>query len=164
MAYATKHPDGVKRIALKAKRLETREVLERLKPRREHVKDTQRAVNAYCRERDEFDGCISCDMPSNYGGRWHAGHYRTTAAAPQLRFDEDNIHKQCAQCNLSKSGNIVEYRKGLVAKIGLVRVEALENNSRVSKLDIDELKAIRKAYQTKLRDLRTRREMWGAVA
>jgi hypothetical protein len=164
IAYARAHPEKVSRLRRNGARVEKREGRERLKSRRDYVQDAQRAVNAYCRERDAFDGCISCDMPSNYGGRWHAGHYRTTAAAPQLRFNEDNIHKQCAQCNTSKSGNTVEYRKRLIVKIGVVRVEALENDNAVSKRDIDELKAIRKLYQTKLRDLRARREMWGAVA
>ncbi|WP_372584593.1 recombination protein NinG [Cronobacter sakazakii] len=60
--------------------------------------------------------------------QWDAGHYRTTAAAPQLRFDERNIHKQCVVCNQHKSGNLVPYRAELIRRIGLSAVEAVESN------------------------------------
>lgn len=158
--------DRAKRSERQAARKEKRAGRERLKSRRDHEREAQTAFNAYIRERDRGETCICCGRwpktPSNH--QWDAGHYRTTAAAPQLRFDEDNCHKQLVSCNRGKSGNAVEYRKRLVLKIGLARVEALENNNAVAKRDIDELKAIRKAYQVKLRDLKARREMWGAVA
>lgn len=158
--------EWARRLKAKKLRLEKREGRERLKSRRDHERDAQRAFNAYIRERDRFEPCICCGLwpktPSNH--QFDAGHYRTAAAAPQLRFDEDNCHKQLVSCNRGKSGNAVEYRKRLVLKIGLARVEALENNNAVAKRDIAELKAIRKAYQVKLRDLKARREMWGVVA
>ena len=55
---------------------------------------------------------------------WHAGHYRSIGAAAHLRFNEDNVHKQSGEQNVYKSGNIEAYRKNLIKKIGLERVEA----------------------------------------
>jgi len=118
----------------------------------------QREVNRYCRERDANDGCISCHMPASYTGQWHASHYRSRAAAPQLRFDEANIHKSCAQCNSYKSGNLVEYRPRLIAKIGLAEVERLENDNTVKRWTADELIEIRKTYHAKWRALVAARE------
>lgn len=78
-----------------------------LKPRSYWIKQAQQAVNAFIRERDRDLPCISCGTLTS--AQWDAGHYRTTAAAPQLRFDERNIHKQCVVCNQHKSGNLVPY-------------------------------------------------------
>ncbi|EBW5739234.1 recombination protein NinG, partial [Salmonella enterica subsp. enterica serovar Hadar] len=59
-----------------------------LKPRSYWIKQAQQAVNAFIRERDRDLPCISCGTLTS--AQWDAGHYRTTAAAPQLRFDERN--------------------------------------------------------------------------
>uniref|UniRef100_UPI001ABFAEF6 recombination protein NinG n=1 Tax=Xenorhabdus beddingii TaxID=40578 RepID=UPI001ABFAEF6 len=60
-----------------------------VKPRSYWIQQAQRAVNAYIRERDRDLPCVSCGTFTS--AQWDAGHYRTTAAAPQLRFDERNI-------------------------------------------------------------------------
>ncbi|EEY2171313.1 recombination protein NinG, partial [Escherichia coli] len=83
-----------------------------LKPRSYWIKQAQQAVHAFIRERDRDLPCISCGTLTS--AQWDAGHYRTTAAAPQLRFDERNIHKQCVVCNQHKSGNLVPYRVELI--------------------------------------------------
>lgn len=166
VTWSKANPAKVQQLVRKGLRAEKREGREKLKSRRDYEREAQRAFNAYIRERDLFNPCICCGgwpkTPSNH--QWDAGHYRSTGAAPQLRFNEDNCHRQMVACNRSKSGNAVSYRMHLMLRIGVARVEALENNNTVAKRDIDELKAIRKTYQTKLRDLRSRREMWGAVA
>ncbi|HHR5857155.1 TPA: recombination protein NinG, partial [Providencia alcalifaciens] len=87
-----------------------------VKPRSYWIKQAQQAVNAYIRERDRDLPCISCGTYQS--AQWDAGHYRTTAAAPQLRFDERNIHRQCVVCNQHKSGNLVPYRVELINRIG----------------------------------------------
>jgi len=49
-------------------------------------------------------------------------------------FIADNLaHHNCAGCNTFKSGNLIEYRIGLVKKIGIKRVQWLEDNRRVPK-------------------------------
>lgn len=159
IAYARestpKRREIVQRRIANAERRERREKLKRLP---DYIAAAQSEFNRFIRERDFSDGCISCHMPFNYSGQWHAGHYRTTAAASQLRFNEDNVNKQCSQCNARKSGNVVEYRIRLVHKIGVARVEALENDNRTVKWDRFVLIGIRKEYAAKWKALRAARE------
>ena len=101
--------------------------------------------------RDKDEPCISCGR--HHQGQYHAGHFRTTAAAPQLRFHEDNVHKQCSVCNNHLSGNLLEYRKRLIQKIGAERVEQLENDSTIKRWTIEELQEIKKVYKNKCKEL-----------
>ena len=68
--------------------------------------------------------CISC---GTYEGQMQAGHYQNAHDHPELAFEPDNVWIQCSRCNEKKSGNIVEYRKALVAIVGLERVEWLDS-------------------------------------
>lgn len=82
----------------------------------------QNHFNEYIRNRDEGKPCISC-------GRYYelqAGHYYSAGHYPELRFDENNVHGQCVHCNMYLSGNLIEYRKGLIKKIGEKEVERLD--------------------------------------
>jgi len=152
----------VRKTRAKAEKRERRAALKRLRTRRDWLKLCQQAFNAYIRTRDEFDPCICCgkftdDSDLATGSRWDAGHYRSTGAAPHLRFNEDNAHKQRVVCNRNKSGNIVEYRKRLIEKIGLERVEALEADNTSPKWTIEELEAMTKDYRARKKQLeRTR--------
>lgn len=111
----------------------------------------QKAVNKFIRLRDANLQCVSCDKPSDWGGQWHAGHYKTTSARPDLRFNEDNISRQCAQCNTFLSGNLAMYRITLVARIGLDRVLALETDTdKPKKYTAEDYAAITKTYQAKI--------------
>ncbi|MDE9480027.1 recombination protein NinG [Xenorhabdus bovienii] len=131
-------------------KLKTRKLA--VKPRSYWIQQAQRAVNAYIRERDRDLPCVSCG--TYISSQWDAGHYRTTSAAPQLRFDERNIQRQCIVCNQHKSGNLVPYRVELIRRIGLEPVEAIESNHDRHRWTIEECKAIRDEYRQKLRELR----------
>ena len=124
MDIAKKQREKAERIADAADRKVIRQKLEDLKPLSYFAEKAQRAVNALVRERDKSEPCISCGRHHN--GKWNAGHYISRGRSPALRFDLDNIHKQCEPCNTSLSGNLIEYRKALIRKIGLARVERLE--------------------------------------
>jgi len=126
-----------------------------LKPLSHWVNLTQRVFNDFIRLRDG-DVCISCG--STTATSYHAGHYRTTAAASQLRFNEDGCHSQCASCNTHQSGNIGPYRINLIAKIGPQRVEALENNNTPHRYTRDELERIRKRYRALIREMTKQQE------
>lgn len=116
------------------------------------LKQAQIAFNAFIRERDKNQGCISCDKGLNWHGQWHAGHFKTTKARPDIRFNEDNCHKQCSVCNNFLSGNIDEYRPRLLDKIGTERLLALTLN-KVKRYECEELKSIEQLYKRKLKDL-----------
>ncbi|MBD9658095.1 recombination protein NinG [Pantoea sp. PNT03] len=126
-----------------------------VKPLSHWMSMTQRAFNDFIRARDG-DVCISCG--STTAVSYHAGHFRTTAAASQLRFNEDGCHSQCASCNVHHSGNIGPYRVNLIAKIGLQRVLALESNNTPHRYTREELERIRSHYRALLRALVKERE------
>lgn len=137
----------------KTERIADRKQREKLKPRSKWMSEAQAAVNAYIRARDAFLPCISCNR--HHDGQYHAGHYLSTGARPELRFDEANIHKQCQPCNTHLHGNLILYRVALIEKIGPVEVERLEGPQLPMKYTVDELLAIRDKYRWKIREMRS---------
>jgi len=109
------------------------------------IKKAQTAFNAYVRERDKGLPCISCGL--HHTGQYHAGHYLSTGAHPELRFHPLNNNKQCAPCNNHLSGNQIRYRARLIEKIGLSAVEWLEGAHNAQKWTIDDLKEIEHHYK-----------------
>ncbi|MEB8638635.1 recombination protein NinG [Cronobacter muytjensii] len=138
----------------KEKRAAWRQRKAAVKPRAHWVNYTQRIVNDYIRESELVAGlgCISCGTKT--AAVWHAGHYRTTAAAGHLRFNHKNIHLQCNACNVHKSGNIELYRANLVALIGEEAVQALENDNTPHRWTVQELAEIRKTHRALIRALK----------
>ena len=128
----------------------------KLKTPTEWLDEAQVPVNAFCRERDWDQPCISCGR--FHKGRWHAGHFLSRGSHPELRFHEDNIHKQCAPCNTDKGGNHHYYRINLIKKIGISRVEWLEGPHPAAKYTIDDAKSIKAIYKAKLKQLIEQRE------
>lgn len=144
------------KTAAKEDRAETKRRKEKLKTRSDYLKEAQRAFNAFVRERDRAAGypCISSGRPLDWSGnKVDSGHYRSTGAAPQLRFNLDNAHAQSKHDNQYLAGNAVEYRVRLIERIGLERVEALECDNTPRKFTADELIEIRDSYRTKANEL-----------
>ena len=91
-------------------------------------KDLDKVFNAFIRDRDmkHFNSftCISCgqrkDKSLMHAGHFYAGTFTAT------RWDERNVNGQCAGCNTFKHGNLLEYRKGMIAKYGQGVVDELE--------------------------------------
>lgn len=140
-------------------RRERQEGLRKLKRKADHIAEAQTAFNAYCRERDKGQQCISCDvhlasLAGIHGGGIDCGHYRSRGSAPHLRFDERNAHGQCKKCNRYKSGNVTEYRWRLIARIGLAAVEALEADNEPRRWTVEELIEIKTHYRAKLKALK----------
>lgn len=141
--------------AAERKRLDAKQTRERkaaLKTRQDHLGDAQAVFNRYIRARDAALPCISCGR--HHTGAWDAGHYRSVGAQPALRFHEDNCHKQCVPCNQHKGGNAIEYRLGLIARIGAERVDFLEREHPPAKYTIDDAKRIKAEYTAKLKNLK----------
>ncbi len=152
---ATKVATTAKKSRQEADKAQRRALAKRresLKPRSQWLREAQASVNAYVRERDKDLACISCGRW--HDGQWHAGHYLSTGARPELRFNLLNIHKQCSVCNNHMHGNLVLYRAALVAKIGLSEVEKLEGPHEPQKYTVEELRDIRDTYRAKLREMR----------
>lgn len=151
-----------------------RERKEALRTKPEWISLVQNAFNRFIRLRDEGLPCISCgaseedverDQSWKFGGAWDCGHFLSVASHPELRFHEDNAHRQCKSCN-GGSGNwgrknrtvSADYRDNLVEKIGLERVEWLEGPHDPANYTIEELRELLAHYRKKVRDILTERD------
>ena len=133
-----------------------REAKVKAKTRREWASDAQAVFNQFIRKRDSGKLCICCNMPlelNAVGGGFDCGHYRSVGSAPHLRYDPRNAHGQRKQCNRWGSGRAVDYRLGLIKRIGLEEVEALESDQTPRKFTIPDLIEIRDTYRRKLKEV-----------
>lgn len=99
----------------------------------ELIKLATKYFNRFIRQRDSKDGvftCISCGVMKSVD-KMHAGHYLSAGHHAVVRFDERNVHGQCHHCNTFLHGNLLNYRKGLERKLGLIQVADLELKSRM---------------------------------
>ena len=157
LVMAPANQDRARKSLAQVERKEIKVRKEKLKSRGDHLREAQQAFNEFIRWRDQLAGhaCISSGRPLDWSGNAvDAGHYRSVGSAPHLRFDERNCHAQSKQDNRFLSGNAVDYRIGLIARIGLVEVEALESDQSVKKYTVDDLKAIKAHYRALTRALK----------
>ena len=157
LAIAPANRDKARKAIDQRERREIKVRKEKLKSRGDYLREAQQAFNAFIRMRDQLAGhvCISSGRPLDWNGNAvDAGHYRSVGAAPHLRFDERNVHAQSKQDNRYLSGNATDYRIGLIRRIGLAEVEALERDQSVRKYTIDDLKEIAARYRAKLKALK----------
>lgn len=142
--------------AAREDRKQTRAQLEAMKTIPQLLKEAQHAFNRFIRLRDRGRNCISTGRPlplDGIGGAYDAGHYRSVGSAPHLRFNEYNCHGQTKYANQYLAGDAQAYRIGLIARIGLERVEALEANNDTHKWTRDEVRAIRDTYRARAKQL-----------
>ena len=135
---------------VKSIRLRKKQDKERLKTKTERLQDLQFIFNKYIRLRDRHKPCVSCGQPASQGQR-HASHYRSRAAAAQLRFNFLQVWASCAQCNSAKSGNIVEYRIELVRRIGEKRVLAIEHNNDKADYSVEYIERFKKILKKRIK-------------
>ncbi|WP_085599748.1 MULTISPECIES: recombination protein NinG [unclassified Pseudomonas] len=125
---------------------------EKLKSRADHLREAQSVFNEWVRLRDAHLPCISCGR--HHDGQYHAGHYRTVGANPEIRFEPLNAWKQCAPCNTHLSGNLVNYRLSLLQRIGAEKLAWLEGPHPARKYTTEEIKAIKAEYREKIKELK----------
>jgi hypothetical protein len=116
----------------------------------DYIKIAQQVFNKYIRLRDAGNLCISCQKKSL---KENAGHFYNANNHWNVRFDERNVHLQCEHCNTYLSGNLIEYRKQLINKIGIEQLTLLElEANKTRKFTIDELKQIINTYKKKIKN------------
>jgi len=137
----------------KAVKINLRARKDKLKSVSDWNKEAQAAINKYVKFRDHGKPCVSCgcELSINYGGTTDCGHYRSRGSASHLRFNLLNMASQCSRCNRYLSGNVVEYRKELINRIGIDRVEQLENDNEPRKFDIEYLKRLKRIFNKRAR-------------
>lgn len=155
-ALAMSKDSKAQKVAAKAitkrAREELKERREKLKSKSDHMRETQAVFNEWIRLRDAALPCVSCGR--HHQGQYHAGHYRTVGANPELRFEPLNVHKQCAPCNNHKSGDIVNYRINLVHRIGAEAVAFLEGPHEARRYTIEDLKVLKAKYKAMIKELK----------
>lgn len=126
---------------------------EALKTASDYIKEAQVSINKYVRIRDLNKPCVSCgcELSISYGGTTDCGHYRSRGSASHLRFNLLNMAAQCVTCNRHLSGNIVEYRKELIKRIGADRIKLLEEDNEPRKFTIDYLKRVKSIFNKRTR-------------
>lgn len=157
MIDAPRHAPKARKALADIERKDIKVRKEKLKSRGDHMREAQQAFNAYIRARDQAAGhpCISSGKPLDWSGNAvDAGHYRSVGSAPHLRFDERNCHAQSKQDNRFLSGNAVDYRIGLIARIGQEAVDELEADQSVRNYSVEQIKGIKAYYRAKTRELK----------
>lgn len=144
-------PQAKKDVKRKDKKL-IKELKQKLKTHKDYLSDLQKVFNKWIRLRDQNEPCISCGTKSQ-NIQYAAGHYYPMGNYSFLRFHEWNVHKQCnKKCNMMMSGNLIEYRKNLVKKIGKENLKWLDDNRHNQlKLSIPEIKELIINYKNKIK-------------
>lgn len=140
------------------KRLEDKKIKREIKAMRERVKsvsqwrrDLQQTFNAFIRARDRNQPCISCGRPLS--AKFDAGHFYSVGSYPNLRFNEDNVHGQCVECNQHKHGNLLEYAPRLTDRIGFERASKLMLlRNEPLRLSLDEIKELITHYKKRVNE------------
>jgi hypothetical protein len=144
------------RIAAQEDRKVIRLKKEALHPLSWYAEKAQKAVNAYRRAFLLASGevCISCANPAR-SGKYHAGHFIPSNREPALRFEHLNIWLQCYSCNVSKSGNQLEYRKALAERpdVGIEVVEWLQGPHEFHRWRKEDYQRIEKEHKQLLKEL-----------
>lgn len=129
---------------------------EKLMTLSDYEREAKKSFQKWIRLRDDKLPCISCGNSKTID--WAGGHFYPAGIYSGLMFDERNCHKQCnTHCNKYLSGNLLEYRKGLIKRYGLELVEKLDIDAdlkRNYKFTKQELIAKKLQYDIKIKQLK----------
>jgi hypothetical protein len=141
---------------------------EQVKSSRKWASETQDIFNKmrrleellWFKERGLEPYCISCQKPLG-NDQWCNGHFKTRKARPDLAFDRRNSYLQHnMRCNQQLSGDIENYKLGLVYRFGYDEakeiMEYCEVHQKTPKRTPDDWKAMKKEYRARIRELEKR--------
>ena len=121
------------------------------------VERLDRVFSKYIRLRDANDDgtftCISCGrrLPIEQA---QCGHFYPRGKM-STRFDEDNCHSECVECNCFDQKHLEGYRKNLIAKVGEDRVMELDKRAKeMKKWSHYELKELIEYYKEKIKQMK----------
>ncbi len=136
---------------------------EKMKSRAQWLAEAQTIVNRYVRLRAKIndEGCYTCGArpEQKFGGTFDASHFRSVGSAPHLRFWIPQIRICCVVCNRHKGGELLAFRRHLVAERGTQWVEVLESRQEVAKFTVDYLKRLKAVMSKKIKRL----EKWHSL-
>lgn len=119
------------------------------------IQKCQTVFNKFIRLRDKDEICISCKNPK--ATSLQAGHFYSAGQYPSLRFEENNVNRQCVRCNMHLHGNLNYYRINLEKKIGKQALQELDDKAAYYKRNVfkwDRISLISKIieYKQKVKD------------
>src|SRR5690606_15371588 len=145
---------GKKQVENKKKK-ERAELKESLKSISAVINDVKKVFQHFIRLRDKDKPCISCGNKNP--ADWCGSHYFPAGVYSGLIFDERNCHGACnSYCNMYLSGNLVNYRIGLIERYGEEYVLKLEQDSLTMKnykYTREELQQIKEKYKQKINEI-----------
>lgn len=146
--------DKARIAAAKARkeRAEDKRRKEALKTTKDYLDITQRVINKYVLTKWRDMPCICCGK-SAYDGVRNASHFKSRGSNSFLRFNLWNIWPCCYSCNVSKGGNIHEFRPALIKLIGYEKVDFLDNAPKSRTYDVEYLERMRRIFAKKTRRL-----------
>jgi len=121
------------------------------------VKKLDRVFSEFIRLRDSdpngYAKCCTCHV-TKYWREMHAGHY-VGRRQMNTRWEEQNVHAQCAGCNTFHEGRKPEYTLFLVEKYGNGIVKSLVRaGNEVKKWSVSELSDMIKRYERRVAKMR----------
>jgi len=129
-----------------------KEIVKGMETVQDLMKIVQVTFNKFIRLRDKGQPCISCNVVMTK--KINACHYYSSGGHKNLTFNPDNVHSGCERCNSYLAGNLTEYRKGLIKRIGIKRVEKLDELAHVTrKYTREELRELNGLYKQKIKEL-----------
>jgi hypothetical protein len=122
---------------------------EKIKSYSQRLQEAKKVFQTGVRVRDKGLPCISCNAKAS--SVWDGGHYKKAELYSGVIFNEFNTNIQCGKCNRYLGGNELNYRVGLIAKIGeqaVIELEQLAEETRTKKYTNEELEEIKTKYKT----------------
>ncbi len=99
--------------------------------------------------------CVTCGVTRHYKDDMQAGHY-ARRDLKNTRYDEQNVHVQCVNCNKWKSGNMAAYAAFMVAKYGQEIIVVMNQRSQIIKQwKRSELQELVKGWRVEIRKMLT---------
>ncbi len=117
----------------------------------DYLNTLQKIFNTYIRLRDKGKTCISCNK--RLIEIYDAGHFYAVKNYSFLRFNEDNVHGQCPNCNQHLHGNLIKYARKLKFRIGEERFNELQlSRHKELLLSTNEIKVLITKYKLKIKE------------
>ena len=91
--------------------------------------DLQVIFNKYIRLRDSDKPCVSCGKYN----KLQAGHYFAVKNYDAFRFDERNVHGECAGCNCFDESHLIGYTNNIKNRLSEEDLESLHNEVQLYK-------------------------------
>lgn len=149
------------KMAQRAKKRRTETVKRQKKKKKEKkkesvpylIKELDKVFSLYIRQSsaDEYGNCecVSCGVVKPWK-EMQAGHY-VSRGEKNTRFDEENVHVQCAGCNIFRKGNYPKYTEFMLKKYGADKLqEIIKRGDTIKQFKPPELKELIQFYTNKL--------------